>query len=290
MLAWTDRDREVEIGTIPPRQGIVTVEKLAVNAVMAGCRPEYFPVVLAATEAMLDERFNLYAVQCTTHPCAPLLILNGPIARELDVNSRYNAFGPGCRANATIGRAVRLILQNVGGGTPGVLDRATQGQPAKYSYCIAEDELENPWSPLHVERGFDPATSTVTVCGAENPHNLNDHVSTASRGILTMIALSGKSTRATAAGRGVPRTATSQRTRHRLASSGAGGDRRRLRGRDARVFARHNEVSRGTKTERGKRHNGRRANTWFDEHRPRPRASRSRWARILRPSRQAGFR
>lgn len=190
MLAWTDRDREVEIGTMPPRQGIVTIEKLAVNAVMAGCRPEYFPVVLAATEAMLDERFNLYAVQCTTHPCAPLLILNGPIARELDVNSRYNAFGSGWRANATIGRAVRLILLNVGGGTPGVLDRATQGQPAKYSYCIAEDELENPWSPLHVERGFDPATSTVTVCGAENPHNLNDHVSTASRGILAMIASS----------------------------------------------------------------------------------------------------
>lgn len=190
MLAWTDLDRDVEIGTMPPRQGIVTVEKLAVNAVMAGCRPEYFPVVVAATEAMLDERFNLRAVQCTTHPCAPLLILNGPIARELDVNSRYNAFGPGWRANATIGRAIRLILQNVGGGTPGVLDRATQGQPAKYSYCIAEDELDNPWSPLHVERGFDRATSTVTVCGAENPHNLNDHVSTASRGILTTIASS----------------------------------------------------------------------------------------------------
>jgi hypothetical protein len=190
MLAWTDRDRGVEIGTMPPRQGIVTIEKLAVNAVMAGCRPEYFPVVVAATEAMLDERFNLRAVQCTTHPCAPLLILNGPIARELDVNSRYNAFGPGWRANATIGRAVRLILLNVGGGTPGVLDRATQGQPAKYSYCIAEDEVENPWSPLHVERGFDRATSTVTVCGAENPHNLNDHVSIGSRGILTTIASS----------------------------------------------------------------------------------------------------
>jgi hypothetical protein len=190
MLAWTGRDPALELGAIPPSQGIATIEKLAVNAVMAGCRPEYFPVVIAATEAMLEERFNLYAIQSTTHPCAPLLILNGPIARELDVNSRYNAFGPGWRANATIGRAIRLILLNVGGGAPGILDRATQGQPAKYSYCVAENELENPWSPLHVERGFDRATSTVTVCGAENPHNLNDHVSNASAGILTMIASS----------------------------------------------------------------------------------------------------
>jgi hypothetical protein len=190
MLAWTDRDPALELGTMPPSQGIVTIEKLAVNAVMAGCRPEYFPVVVAATEAMLEERFNLYAVQATTHPCSPLLILNGPIASEIGANSRYGAFGPGRRANATIGRAIRLILLNVGGGAPGVLDRATQGQPAKYGYCVAENELENPWSPLHVERGFDRSTSTVTVCGAENPHNLNDHVSSASPGILTMIASS----------------------------------------------------------------------------------------------------
>jgi hypothetical protein len=190
MLAWTDRDRALELGAMPPSQGIVTVEKLAVNAVMAGCRPEYLPVVIAATEAMLEERFNLYAVQSTTHPCAPLLVVNGPIAGELGLNSRYSAFGPGRRANATIGRAIRLVLLNVGGGAPGVLDRATQGQPAKYSYCVAENERENPWSPLHVERGFDPATSTVTVCGAENPHNLNDHVSSASAGILTTIASS----------------------------------------------------------------------------------------------------
>lgn len=190
MLAWSDRDPTQELGAMPPRYGIVTIEKLTVNAVMAGCRPEYLPVVIAATEAMLEERFNLYAVQSTTHPCAPLLILNGPIAGGLGVNSRYNAFGPGWRANATIGRAIRLILLNIGGGVPGVLDRATQGQPAKYSYCVAENEIENPWSPLHVECGFDRATSTVTVCAAENPHNLNDHVSTSSPGILTMIASS----------------------------------------------------------------------------------------------------
>ncbi len=211
---------------MPPRQGIVTIEKLAVNAVMAGCRPEYFPVVVAATEAMLEERFNLYAVQSTTHPCAPLLILNGPIASEIGVNSRYNAFGQGWRANATIGRAIRLILLNVGGGAPGVLDRATQGQPSKYSYCVAENELENPWSPLHVERGFDRATSTVTVCGAENPHNLNDHISNASPGILTMIASS-------MAVDGLEQRLPLRRT-HPRARSGARGDpgaRRSVEGR-----------------------------------------------------------
>jgi hypothetical protein len=188
MLAWSDREPTQEFPAMPPRQGVVTVEKLAVNAVMAGCRPEYFPVIITAVEALLDEGFNLYAVQSTTHPCAPLLILNGPIARELNVNSRYNAFGPGCCANATIGRAIRLILLNLGGGAPGILDRATQGQPSKYSYCIAENETDSPWSSLHVERGFDHMTSTVTVCGAENPHNLNDHASGSAQGLLTTFA------------------------------------------------------------------------------------------------------
>lgn len=187
-LAWTDRTLQDELGVMPPKYGIVTIEKLAINAVMAGCMPEYFPVVIAAVEALLEERFNLYAVQSTTHPCAPLLILNGPIARELGVNARYNAFGQGWRPNATIGRAIRLILLNVGGGVPGLLDRATQGQPGKYSYCVGENEAENPWAPLHVERGFSAETSTVTVCGAEGPHNINDHVSSAAPGILATIA------------------------------------------------------------------------------------------------------
>jgi hypothetical protein len=187
-LAWTDRAPQNELGAMPPKYGIVTIEKLAINAVMAGCMPEYFPVVIAAVEALLEKQFNLYAVQSTTHPCAPLLILNGPLARELGVNARYNAFGQGWRPNATIGRALRLILLNVGGGTTGLLDRATQGQPGKYSYCVAENEAENPWIPLHVERGFSAETSTVTVCGAEGPHNINDHVSSAAPGILATIA------------------------------------------------------------------------------------------------------
>lgn len=187
MLAYADRTPETELGVMPPRQGVATVEILAVNAVMAGCRPAYFPIVLAAVEALLDPAFNLFAVQATTHPCAPCLIVNGPLASELGINARYGAFGPGVRANASIGRAIRLILMNVGGARPGILDRSTQGQPAKYAFCVAENEAESPWSPLHVERGFAPTTSTVTVTAAEGPHNLNDHISTRAAGILATL-------------------------------------------------------------------------------------------------------
>ncbi len=187
MLRYCDHLPHSELGTMPPRHGIVTPEILAVNAVMAGCRPEYFPVVLAAVQAMLEPAFNLFAVQATTHPCAPCVIVNGPIARELGINGRYGAFGPGVRANATIGRALRLILLNVGGAAPGVLDRSTQGQPAKYAFCVAENEAESPWPPLHVERGFALDDSTVTVTGADGPHNLNDHISEHADGILAML-------------------------------------------------------------------------------------------------------
>jgi hypothetical protein len=190
MVAWADRKSGATLGAIPPRYGEATIEKLAANAVMAGCAPEYMPLVIAAVEAMLEPRFNLYAVQTTTHPCAPLLVFNGPLARELGVNAGYGAFGPGWRANAAIGRAIRLILLNIGGALPGVLDHATQGQPSKYTFCIAENEAENPWEPLHVERGFAREISTVSVFAVENPHNLNDHVSRAAEGILTTFATS----------------------------------------------------------------------------------------------------
>jgi hypothetical protein len=188
MLAWTDREPDHSLGAMPPRRGVTTVEALAINAVMAGCRPSYFPLVITAVEAMLDPPFNLFAVQATTHPCSPLLIVNGPGAAEVGVNARYGAFGPGVRANATIGRAIRLILLNIGGAAPGVLDRATQGQPSKYAFCIAENEAESPWDPLHVERGFEPWMTTVTTVGAENPHNINDHVSDSAAGILATLA------------------------------------------------------------------------------------------------------
>jgi hypothetical protein len=188
MLRWTDRGPIEVVGVLPPRQGEATVEKIAINAVMAGCRPEYLPVLIAAITAIADPEFNPDGVQATTHPCAPLLIVNGPIGRELQINSGYNCFGQGFRANATIGRAVRLVLMNVGGGLPGSGDRATQGSPAKYSYCVAENEDANPWQPLHVERGFERDVSTVTAIGAEGPHNIQDHNSNTGDGILRTIA------------------------------------------------------------------------------------------------------
>lgn len=187
MLAHTRLHRDDELGTMPPRHGVASVEVLAVNAVMAGCRPSYFPVVIAAVKAVLDPAFNLFAVQATTHPCAPCVIVNGPIAAKLDINARYGAFGPGTRANATIGRALRLILLNIGGAAPGILDRSTQGQAAKYTFCVAENEAESPWEPLHVQRGFDASESTVTVTAADGTHNLNDHVSHNAEGILSTL-------------------------------------------------------------------------------------------------------
>jgi hypothetical protein len=184
----TGRDPREVVGVLPPRQGEATVEKIAANAVMAGCRPEYFPVVLAAIEALADPKFNLDSVQATTHPVATLLVVNGPIARALGIQAGYNAFGQGFRANVTIGRAVRLVLMNVGGGLPGSGDRATQGTPAKIAYCVAENEAESPWEPLHVEAGLPADTSTVTVFGAEGPHNIQDHHSHTALGVLLTVA------------------------------------------------------------------------------------------------------
>lgn len=141
------------------------------------CRPEHLPVLLAAVEAMVHPDYNLYGRQTTTHPGAHLLILNGPVRRELGVNCRHNVLGHGWRANATMGRALRLVLINVGGNRPGVTDMATHGHPGKYSYCMGEDEEGSPWSPFHVDRGFAPEVSAVTVVCAEAPHNINDQVS-----------------------------------------------------------------------------------------------------------------
>jgi hypothetical protein len=187
-LRATDRDPREIVGVLPPRQGEATIEKIAVNAVMAGCRSEYFAVVLAAIEALADPLFNLDSVQATTHPVAPLLVVNGPIAGRIGLNAGYNAFGQGFRANVTIGRAVRLVLMNVGGGLPGSGDRATQGSPAKIAYCVAENEAESPWPPLHVEAGLPADTSTVTAFGCEGPHNIQDHYSNTALGVLRTVA------------------------------------------------------------------------------------------------------
>jgi hypothetical protein len=145
-------------------------------------------VIVAALQALADPRFNLKAVQTTTHPCTPLIIVNGPIARRLGVNGGANALGQGARANAVIGRAVRLTLQNIGGGTPGQGDRATHGHAGKFSYCLAENEQASPWDSLAVERGFAPGESCVTVCGSEAPHNVNDHGSTSAEHLLLALA------------------------------------------------------------------------------------------------------
>lgn len=176
------------VAVLPPRLGRATVERVAVNAVLAGALPEHLPAILAAVEAVADPAFNLQAVQTTTHPCSPLLIVNGPAVKRLGLNPGGNAFGQGARANAVIGRALRLVLQNVGGARPGREDRATHGHSGKYSYCVAENEAASPWEPLSVERGFARQDSTVTVCASEAPHNVNDHGSTTAEDIVVTVA------------------------------------------------------------------------------------------------------
>jgi hypothetical protein len=176
------------VATLAPLDGAATLEAIAINAALAGAAPEHLPVILAAVRALAEPRFNLNAIQTTTHPCTPLVIVNGPIAGRLGISGGPNALGNGHRANAVIGRAVRLICQNVGGARPGLEDRATLGHPGKFSYCLAENETASPWGPLHVDRGFDAATSCVTVCGAEAPHNVNDHASTTPEAMLMALA------------------------------------------------------------------------------------------------------
>jgi len=173
---------------VPPRHGSLSREVLAINMVMAGCKPEYAPVVRAAMLALTVDAFNLNGVQATTHMAAPLLIVNGPIAREIGMNGDCNAFGSGNRANATIGRALRLVLLNVGGGWPGELDKSTLGHPGKYTYCVAENEMASPWAPYHVEKGFSAEDSTVFVLAAEPPHSVTNHVANDPEGILDSIA------------------------------------------------------------------------------------------------------
>jgi hypothetical protein len=172
LIEHVGRDPQESLGPVPPKGGEATVEKLAINAVMGGCRPEHFPVVLAAMEALLDPAHNLNGVSQTTHMCVSLVIVNGPIARELKFNSRDGVFGNGYRANAAVGRGVRLALWNLGGAVPWDTDKATLSHPGEYAFCIAEEEADNPWSPLHVERGCPPGSDAVTVFACEGPHSV----------------------------------------------------------------------------------------------------------------------
>jgi hypothetical protein len=172
MLRGADLSPDFVVAYMDPMGGQATVEKIAVNAVMAGCRPEYMPVLVAATEAVMNPNFNLRGMVTTTNPDIPMVIVSGPIARELDINSGTNALGRGWKANATISRALHLVIQNVGGSWPGVTDMSTLGQPGEFAMMVAENEEANPWTPLHMELGHPRKANVVTVVGAEGTHSI----------------------------------------------------------------------------------------------------------------------
>jgi hypothetical protein len=183
MLGGTRRRRDETAGEMPPNYGRLTIEKIAVNAVMAGCRPEYLPVLIAVAECACDPDFNLHGVATSTHFSAPLIIVNGPVRARIGLNSGVGVFGPGWRANATIGRALRLLMINIGGARPGELSMSTFGHPGRYTYCIGENEEASPWPPYHVERGFPPGSSAVTLFAGEAPHGISDHASRTARAL-----------------------------------------------------------------------------------------------------------
>jgi hypothetical protein len=178
---------DAQVAFITNRQAVVTAEKVAINAVMAGCLPEHMPVVLAAIEGIADPRWGYHGPATSTGSAAVLMIVNGPIARRLNFNSGDNLFSPGWRSNATCGRAVRLVMRNVIGTLPGHLDRGTFGHPGRYTYVIAENEAESPWTPLHVERGCRPGDSAVTVMAALAPHQFYNQLSSTAAGVLTTL-------------------------------------------------------------------------------------------------------
>lgn len=188
MLGGRPPDRVV--ARLAPAQGQASLHRLAFCAVMAGCEPRHFPVLIAATRAVAQAPFNLLGLQTTTGSAAVALILNGPLAAQLQVNAGCNALGPGALSNAVLGRALALILRNVGGAVPGTTDLATMGQPGKYAFCFAENEPASPWAPLQVTRGFSAAQSTVTVVGAAGTLEVKDDASRSAEALLTTFARS----------------------------------------------------------------------------------------------------
>jgi hypothetical protein len=185
MLDAAGLDPGKEIVFIEERQVSVVAQKAAINAVMAGCKPEYMPVIVAALEAIGDSRYNYHGPATSTGGSAVFILVNGPIARQLGINCGDNLFADGWRANATIGRALRLIMRNVIGTLPGLLDRSTLGHGGKYTFCVAENEEESPWPPVHVERGFRPEQGAVTVFAALAPHQFSNQLSNTAEGVLT---------------------------------------------------------------------------------------------------------
>jgi hypothetical protein len=172
MLSYSNNDPEKEISLFPPLMRPGNLKQIAINAVMAGCKPEYFPAIISCLEAVIDDACQLFGIQSGTNAATPLFFFNGPIVKALKINSGRNLFGTGCRANSTIGRAVHLVLQNIGGEIPGETDLSTHGQPGKYTFCIAEAEDTSPWEPFHIERGFHRHDSIVSVVGSNGPQNI----------------------------------------------------------------------------------------------------------------------
>jgi hypothetical protein len=190
MLTGTRRDAQEVIGTVPPNYAPLTIEKIAINAVMAGCKPDYFPVVLAAAEVICTPEFCMHGLLATTYGATPIIVVNGPIRHRIGMNMGINVLGQGNRANATIGRAIKLIVRNVGGGRPGEVERATLGSASKYTCCFAEFEERSPWEPLHVERGFNKSDSVVTCFGLESgPHQIADQTSRSARALAGSLGL-----------------------------------------------------------------------------------------------------
>jgi hypothetical protein len=187
MLDATPLPPEQVIGLVPPCYGAATVEKIAANAVMAGCEPRLMRVLIPLVRAACDERLNLHGVQATTHFAAPLVIVNGPVRRELDFWSAGNVFSNVARTNSTVGRALQLILLNLGGARPAEIDMSTLGNPGKFSYCIAENEEQSPWPPLHADRGFSPRQSALTIYAGEGVHGISEHSARSGKVVLKAI-------------------------------------------------------------------------------------------------------
>ncbi len=173
-VEYVGRSPSEIVGAEPTKGRVITLEKVAINAVMAGCLPEHFPVVLAAIEAMSEPQFNLHAMTVSTMGAAVLVVVNGAIARDIGMNSGVSVFGPGHRPNAAIGRAIRLVIINVTGSVSGVLDKATLGHAGKYTWCIAEAEDVSPWAPLHVDRGLSDGDSAVSVFAGLSPTQVSN--------------------------------------------------------------------------------------------------------------------
>jgi hypothetical protein len=187
-VAAAGRPADDLVALLPPRKGRATVEVIAVNAIMAGCRPEYMPVLIAAVEGVTDPSYPLELMQVTTNPMTPFLLVNGPVRNQLEINYGTGCLGPGWRANATIGRALRLVLINAGGALPGVYSKTSFGSPLRYSYICGENEEENPWTPFHVDRGFKREDSTVTAFKASNFCNISGGEGVGAEEILRQIA------------------------------------------------------------------------------------------------------